>query len=846
MPDVASLQSIRRTATDLLGTGTLTLGDLIAGLRGAGLGLGPDAVDTVMQALDGDGRFWELEGERWVSVPNQLEGTTWTTTVPGTLPADDAIAVEPDFTLLGWWAVETPIPLADPPDGALELVELDDGSNAFLGPPDWLDGTGAVALAVAGGTVALSRPDRPPEVSPEQAGAVRAAFDAGADRDELASGFGPDEPVELVTMHVEELLWESVVAGRDAFVARPVAPVDDLLAAAGLERRDFTIAPAGTDWLPYLRWQRRRRIGARYDLDDDGLDAVEALLGASHAVIGGDDDPLGPPAEETNAALFLAVCLALPDVCRAFVGVHAERETEPDELAGFARRLLAHVDDPAATGPRWLLARALTHQGDALAARAELEVAAAAGLDHPLVLRDLAAFHADAGDAPGAVALLRRAGLDTVADDADEDDEDAYDPLFVEVVPFAVRPRPSARRNDRCPCGSGRKYKDCHLGREQRPLLERGAWLFRKARRYLHDGRYRGLGAALAETMVAVSGRGYLLLRDLLESEIVDDVALCEGGVFDDFVTERDAILPDDEALLAGRWALVERSLFEVESIDGDALGLRDLRSGDRIVVTNTRAYETTRPGHLLLGRPLPIEETWRAYSGFVHVGDVARDRTLEALDTGDAFEIAAAIGATYAPPTMQNTDGEKLAFHELTFRVDDADAAARALAGSTLHDNGDGHFTLVRDSANQPDTVILSLQLTATELSVSTNSDRRADEARELVASLLPGAVLEDDDVRSLDEMLAAPSEPTEELGPDDHPELASMLDGVIREREQRWVDEPVPLLRGLTPREAADDPVAREDLLRLLRGMDDRPRGQGGFDPDRLRTLLGIAPGE
>jgi len=50
------------------------------------------------------------------------------------------------------------------------------------------------------------------------------------------------------------------------------------------------------------------------------------------------------------------------------------------------------------------------------------------------------------------------------------------------------------------------------------------------------------------------------------------------------------------------------------------------------------------------------------------------------------------------------------------------------------------------------------------------------------------------------------------------------------------------VPALRGLTPREAADDPVAREDLERLLRTMADDRLGPGGFDADRIRVLLGF----
>ncbi|WP_407665191.1 SEC-C metal-binding domain-containing protein [Mycolicibacterium phocaicum] len=36
-------------------------------------------------------------------------------------------------------------------------------------------------------------------------------------------------------------------------------------------------------------------------------------------------------------------------------------------------------------------------------------------------------------------------------------------------------------RNEPCWCGSGRKYKKCHLGNEQATLLERSDWLYAKA-----------------------------------------------------------------------------------------------------------------------------------------------------------------------------------------------------------------------------------------------------------------------------------------------------------------------------------------------------------------------------
>jgi hypothetical protein len=62
----------------------------------------------------------------------------------------------------------------------------------------------------------------------------------------------------------------------------------------------------------------------------------------------------------------------------------------------------------------------------------------------------------------------------------------------------------------------------------------------------------------------------------------------------------------------------------------------------------------------------------------------------------------------------------------------------------------------------------------------------------------------------------------------------------------EQRWCDESVPALGGLTPRQAAGDPTRREDLERLLSEFEsaDRNLPDGAFTmrPARLRRLLGM----
>ncbi len=57
----------------------------------------------------------------------------------------------------------------------------------------------------------------------------------------------------------------------------------------------------------------------------------------------------------------------------------------------------------------------------------------------------------------------------------------------------------------------------------------------------------------------------------------------------------------------------------------------------------------------------------------------------------------------------------------------------------------------------------------------------------------------------------------------------------------EQEWLDLPVPALSGLTPRQAADDPTRRDDLVRLLASFGDGD-GPTEMSARRLRAALGL----
>ena len=403
--------------------------------------------------------------------------------------------------------------------------------------------------------------------------------------------------------------------------------------------------------------------------------------------------------------------------------------------------------------------------------------------------------------------------------------------LWEEVEGFAThRPRPTTRRNDPCPCGSGRKYKACHLGRETHALDDRAGWLYLKAGRFLRDRRPLAVEELAALVVDEISQPE--LFDALVDGPFLQDLVLHEEGAFGEFLAARDSLLPDDEALLAAQWALADRGVFEVLDTTSTQLELRDLSRGDRIRVVNTHPSDRVRAGMLLVGRPLPVGETYRAFSGFVPLTHVHQDAMMAAIDTGDSEAIADALAAMSAPPRLANTDGEDLVTHVMTWRAPQPDAIGTALVGAGLRADGDDRWTLVRDSKNQDSTVIASARRAGDELTVEVNSAERAAELQLLVADAIPDAELVDLEAHPFDMSDQPPSaserRPTA-LDPHPPPTLPSAL------------SQSSP--RGRTPRDAASDPIGREELTRLLASLPvPGPDDVGAMSPERLRQALGL----
>ena len=371
-------------------------------------------------------------------------------------------------------------------------------------------------------------------------------------------------------------------------LATPIVPLSELLAQAGLEQRGIEFAHDDSVWRAAKTLARLHAIFERLDEGRRGraADVLEAF-----------------EASEREAAALHHALVALRDhrILSVVTDLLLDLDDDVDQLdevATFAADLLGAARRPRDGAPaRWLMAVVSERRCDPLAGLAHLELAVKADPEFLPAVDRLAWYLSDRGDARGAVRLWRSLGVS----EADSDD-------LREVVPFAEQAPVRLGRNEACWCGSGRKFKQCHLGQPEKfELPDRVGWLCRKAVAYLE--RRGGVTPEHVYQLAVVRADGDDS-EEAVDRAFADpmtmDVALHEGGWFDRFIEERGALLPEDEAILARAWTFVDRTLYEVvETEPGNSMTVRDLRSAELLVVrgANLQPPDPHRSGRLRSGR---------------------------------------------------------------------------------------------------------------------------------------------------------------------------------------------------------------------------------------------------
>ena len=220
-------------------------------------------------------------------------------------------------------------------------------------------------------------------------------------------------------------------------------------------------------------------------------------------------------------------------------------------------------------------------------------------------------------------------------------------------------------------------------------------------------------------------------------------------------------------------------------------------------------------------------------------------------------------------PPSLDNMSGELLAPREMQFELtcsfDEALAALKPLASDWTDadfeqelesDPTTIEFPWLLTEGDLPsglDNIVLGhLTLTAGSLSVSVNSEQRADRFQVLIDELLPGQTqLTDLQCTSADDFRRELARPrprplheaqgfdSRELAED--PEMQCIVEQITSRHWATWPDVPLPALGDITPREAAKTETGRQKLEFLLASFA-QDKGHQSPPVDQLRSELGL----
>ena len=466
----------------------------------------------------------------------------------------------------------------------------------------------------------------------------------------------------------------------------------------------------------------------------------------------------------------------------------------------------------------------------------------------------------------------------------------AFEPVDSGVEPiepgFAAAPelpfQPKAARNAPCPCGSGRKYKKCHL-----PLDEAEHAATRgRLRRHALDGRLVHMLSDFAVRRFGVAWMGFDDFDDpdkaiqlaapwsvygfAVDGQTVVEAYLKAKGTR--CSSEERAWLTAQQAAWLSVWEVIEiepgASLTLCDLLSGETRHVREVSGSQGLVVRDALLARVVdhADGPLLCGshpRPLPpfeaAEVVRRARGRLRRKRAVPVERLRDPSFGGyliRRWEEAVAVleARRLIPPVLRNTDDDPLLLTTDHFEIRpsaraDVETRLAALEGteSPLPGEDPPVYTFLRSGStpggNLDSTVVGHARLTDTALQLETNSRTRADALRERVEAAcgdrIKYRIREHTDPLSpkvvLDHRDAAPEPPPADA------------DQIVLEFKQRhyatWPDEPLPALGGQTPRDAIGTPQGRIAVDVLLKDMENRERraaGGAAFDFSELRREL------
>lgn len=456
------------------------------------------------------------------------------------------------------------------------------------------------------------------------------------------------------------------------------------------------------------------------------------------------------------------------------------------------------------------------------------------------------------------------------------------------------------RRNDPCPCGSGKKYKQCCLRAERiEAASDRSEavpralqWLLTKygpaAREELYEGFFGGIDDDEYERLqnqhcdsfegIMINAMEWLLADGLItidgQERRVSELLLGRGGPL--FSTQQREWIE----LLAAK----PLGLYEViDVVPGESMRLKDILFPEQapVLVQEKAGSRQAVKFDVIAARVLPVD-THFELSGAVY--SIPRHRSLNLIaelrhelkglehDSPAVKDLVAVIIPDYwlklfvipfeMPQIVDHVTGEPILLITDHYRVQDWEALSQALSGEADIEGSreEGWSRLFEGKDRQlRRSIRIETDKRPDRLKVFYITHKYADEGRPWFERIAGRAVVfvsrEISDPKGMfanrqpDEVMESPA--PAQLPPELPPEvMTEIIEKHVRQFYADWVDQPLPALNNRTPREAIKSPEGLEQVKFLLHSYEHSEARQAKdqhrtpVSYDFLWQKLGITP--
>ncbi|MGC0366055.1 tetratricopeptide (TPR) repeat protein [Rhodococcus sp. 27YEA15] len=571
-----------------------------------------------------------LPGGRCLALDTTLEGLVFTHRLSAPEIASDVLAASPDLEPL--------LAFGEGVDAEIQVVVaefetdmlLERGAQALSGrrvvvlPSGTLDGHcdgDLIGIAVEDGQLAC----RPVDIEDD------------VDLTPILAGVVGEGGVEAL----DSLCWQLAIEDPTLFTV-PIAPLTELFDTAGYVHRRELLARRGFDFDAYDVQLHTASVASTYGLTHDEAIAAVAFVdladrGYTDAAIDG-LDIADWARRHIGASPDSFVSLADPGAAVAVfdLGFRAHDPVSDTVLEALAVELAERGPRAVRAAAHWLAGKAADRLGRVLEAEGHYEKAITES-DWGPALFELAQFASDRGDSTRALSLLGRIDGGT--------EEDLY-AVLQEVVPAE---HPELGRNDKCWCGSERKYKVCHLGKADESVKSDGRWLYKKACLFAFASEFVDTVTGLDEISTEHLDDVELITRTIFDGPALD-VALFEGGILTEFVARRGALLSESDAAIAADWVGASRDVYDVVDVVANRATLRRHNSTGEVTAVLAGPFEQVSPGDVVCTRILPTPLSALAVGTVVLASEQQVAAVGELLKSGEPVDAGDVVRACRAP----------------------------------------------------------------------------------------------------------------------------------------------------------------------------------------------------